>query len=321
MQNAIDFQELRRQERRRIRSSKKKSSPSDSSATVGVGTGVNAKSELDNSNLHSLSPSSKQDSYPSTAYETLLPQNELSKEIYRIRTPTMIDSVFYSQNFLSSIQEREIMSWLQSIPEYSHHESRRSVPVGSQNEREESREHNGKWTRLEHARRKVALFDATICIFPHVLQRLSKTLVAIGAFPSSHPPNHVLINEYNPGEGIMPHTDGPAYESRTATISLGGSDVIFKLWPRENHDYRDSQSTCIQPVTELQPSLEVILHGKGSLVLFTDDAYLNHCHEICEGVLEEMTSSNGICGNDIKGGTKVTRGYRVSLTFRCKKGS
>ena len=115
------------------------------------------------------------------------------------------------------------------------------------------------------------------------------------------------------GEGIMPHTDGPAYDSCTATISLGGSDVIFKLWPRQRHDTELPTSS-----TNAQPSLEVILHGNGSLVLFTNDAYLYHLHEISE-VLEERTSSSGICGNDVKGGTLVKRGYRISLTFRCKK--
>lgn len=133
----------------------------------------------------------------------------------------------------------------------------------------------------------------------------------IEAFPASNRPNHVLINEYQPGEGIMAHTDGPAYESCTATISLGGSDVIFVLWPRQ-------RMSSIQPLSKYAPSLEVVLHGNGSLVVFKDDAYLNHCHAIRE-VLEERTSPNGLCGNDAKGGTVVKRGHRVSLTFRCKK--
>ena len=116
----------------------------------------------------------------------------------------------------------------------------------------------------------------------------------------------------------MPHTDGPAYESRTATISLGGSDVIFNLWPRQHYDGTgDATTSSIRPEKH-QPSLEVILHGCGSLIVFADDAYLNHCHEIRE-VLEETTSANGICGNDVKGGTLIRRGHRVSLTFRHKK--
>ena len=334
MKNAIDFQELRRQERQRIRSSKNKSIGGRVGASVG--TDGNAKNDAEPSILQSSSPPSHQIVHPDQSnsntctsnqsslapYESMLPQNKLSKDIHRIScggsSPTMIDSVFYAQNFLSPTQAQEIMSWLQSIPEYSHHGPKRGTPVIRQTEREEIVEHNGKWTRLKHARRKVALFDGTISNLPPILHRVSNTLVAIGAFPSSHPPNHVLINEYQPGEGIMPHTDGPAYESCTATISFGCSDVIFKLWPRQQHHDTESHSTSIQPVADL-PALEVILHGNGSLVLFTNDAYLNHCHEIREGVLEEITSSNGVCGNDVNGGTLVKRGYRISLTFRCKK--
>ena len=35
--------------------------------------------------------------------------------------------------------------------------------------------------------------------------------------------NHVLVNEYKPGDGIMPHTDGPAYVPIVATITTGGA--------------------------------------------------------------------------------------------------
>jgi alkylated DNA repair protein alkB family protein 6 len=34
-------------------------------------------------------------------------------------------------------------------------------------------------------------------------------------------PNHVLINEYLPGQGIMAHKDGPAYYPVVCTVSLG----------------------------------------------------------------------------------------------------
>ncbi|KAL1797219.1 hypothetical protein ACET3X_003825 [Alternaria dauci] len=44
-------------------------------------------------------------------------------------------------------------------------------------------------------------------------------------------PNHVLVNEYRPGEGIMPHEDGDAYAHVVATVSLGARlclDVLPK---------------------------------------------------------------------------------------------
>lgn len=39
-------------------------------------------------------------------------------------------------------------------------------------------------------------------------------------------PNHVLVNEYKIGEGIMPHTDGPAYFPLVSILSLGSDSVM-----------------------------------------------------------------------------------------------
>lgn len=315
--NAIDFRELRRQERQRVRNRNGNAKSNDCVCVGNVGIGISAITTP-------INPSPTQhDNYKATdpnEHGINLQQNQTIGHAYRIISRPVIDSIFYVQNFLPSNNEREILTWLTSLPEHSPQLANGAV---RQSEREESIQHNGKWTRLKHARRKVALFDGTLCRFHPILQSLSNTLVEVGAFPSTHPPNHVLVNEYQPGEGIMPHTDGPAYESRTATISLGGSDVIFKLWPRNQHrsDALDDNTTTPHPETNLIPSLEVILHGHGSLILFTNDAYLNHCHEISEGILEEVTNSNGICGNDPEGGTLVTRGHRISLTFRHKKQS
>lgn len=55
--------------------------------------------------------------------------------------------------------------------------------------------------------------------YPDLITRLAQC----GAFEGTRhaKPNHCLVNEYTPGQGIMPHDDGPAYEPVTATISLG----------------------------------------------------------------------------------------------------
>ena len=342
MQNAIDFRELRRRERQLLRAAAATTSSSKSKSNDNTNTNVKsddgcgcwfsdspdvADATNDDADTHKeldIFPSdcaatadgasqSQDVSFSLEPYQTLLPHHKITEDMHRMRSShhqTSIDSVYYAQNFLSPTQGKEIMAWLESIPEYSQQYAQAQNKTGGTRltEREESIQHNGKWTRLKHAKRRVALFDGTICPLPYILQRLVLTLCAVDAFSSSKPPNHVLVNEYQPGEGILPHTDGPVYESRTATISLGGSDVIFKLWPRRNNERKNDQ-----------PSLEVILSGYGSLVLFSNDAYLNHCHEISEGVLEESTSLNGVCANDINGGTIVKRGYRVSLTFRHKK--
>jgi hypothetical protein len=106
--------------------------------------------------------------------------------------------------------------------------------------------------------------------------------------------------------GILSHTDGPAYHSRTATISIGG-DVLFRLTKRQN--------AIMDSVPINKSEMEVLLHGCGSLIVFANDAYLNHCHGI-EETFEEVTSE--VCANESMG-LKVARDKRVSLTFRCKK--
>eukprot|EP00897_Mesotaenium_endlicherianum_P009546 jgi/Mesen1/861/ME000114S10941 len=61
-----------------------------------------------------------------------------------------------------------------------------------------------------------------------ITERLTRD---IGLFPK--PINHVLVNEYKPGQGIMPHQDGPLYHPVVAILSLGSSAVMhFTPHPR-----------------------------------------------------------------------------------------
>ena len=310
----IDFRELRRSERRRICSKANNTSrcfEADNVTKINADCSIQSADDVESDQRRPQ----RQNACDLAPFESLLPQNMLS-EIHQIKTAANIDSVFYAEQFFAPQQSLEIMNWLQTVPDYlqtADHGKNTGLT-----EDEMCMQHNGKWTRLKHARRRVALFDGTLSsyVLPPILQRISNTLVSIGAFSSSNPPNHVLVNEYQPGEGIMPHTDGPAYESRTATISLGGSDVIFKFRPRQHFKAHEN---CASKLAHTTKKLEVILHGNGSLIVFQDRAYLEHTHEIAEGVIHETTERDGVCGNDLSGGTIVKRGYRISLTFRCKK--
>lgn len=87
--------------------------------------------------------------------------------------------------------------------------------------------------------------------WPHVFRRLSELNIFASVTPSSSgeaaladhtaaseadslcPPNHCLVNEYNPGDGILPHLDGLAYLPAVATISLE-SDTVYEF-----HCYSD----------------------------------------------------------------------------------
>ncbi|KAH6633728.1 hypothetical protein C7974DRAFT_177362 [Boeremia exigua] len=132
-------------------------------------------------------------------------------------------------------------------------------------------------------------------------------------------PNHVLINEYKPGEGIMPHEDGKAYASVVATVSLGGS-VCLSLTPKpsaqESAEKDDAERGWKVPTR--------ILQEPRSLLITTGDAYESLLHgvdavEVDEGLSVDAVANWSLLddrsGIEDAGGRNV-RSTRVSLTYR-----
>jgi alkylated DNA repair protein alkB family protein 6 len=98
-----------------------------------------------------------------------------------------------------------------------------------------------------------------------LLQEIGFLLVKQGIFSSGEPPNQCLLNEYQPGQGILPRTDGPCYASRTATISLASSAVLDftkRLSSDAIGNSKDSEDSGRIPV----------LLDPGSLIVFEEDA-------------------------------------------------
>jgi alkylated DNA repair protein alkB family protein 6 len=134
-------------------------------------------------------------------------------------------------------------------------------------------------------------------------------------------PNHVLVNEYAPGEGIMPHCDGPLYHPAVAILTLN-SHTVFDFWP--------SAAAAAAPGTP--PARSLLLQPR-SLLLFGADAYTDYLHGI-EGRLvdhvgggdhRELAGKGGVLGEmgstaaaDTSSRLPVVleRGTRVSLTVR-----
>lgn len=54
-------------------------------------------------------------------------------------------------------------------------------------------------------------------------------------------PNHVLVNVYEPGQGIMPHEDGAAYWPVVATVSLG-SAIVLELYGKNEDGSRQKEA-------------------------------------------------------------------------------
>ena len=60
-------------------------------------------------------------------------------------------------------------------------------------------------------------------LLPGWVGAVCDALVRSGVFPPDAPPNHVLLNEYQPEQGIDAHRDGPLYAPRVAIVSLGSA--------------------------------------------------------------------------------------------------
>ncbi|CAN4123848.1 unnamed protein product [Withania somnifera] len=112
-----------------------------------------------------------------------------------------------------------------------------------------------------------------------------------GLFPSSI--NHVLINEYLPNQGIMPHQDGPAYYPVVAILSLG-SPAVIDFSPHPNLSSRvgthgnsvddkiSGQETAVMNSCEQLDNFHPfsILLMPRSLLIFKDMAYSDYLHGI-----------------------------------------
>lgn len=185
-----------------------------------------------------------------------------------------------------------------------------------------------RWTHLSHRRLQAhpSILTANNTLIAAPLPTwLTSTPVPIierfanlGVFAKTKhgAPNHVLVNEYQPGEGIMPHEDGAAYSPVVATISLGSS-LILDLYDKPT----DSVSSAAEDAGRSKPKFQ-ILQESGSLLVTTGDAYISLLHGIsprkCDDDIGSQTVINwGLLGDRtaFESGT-YCRDTRISLTYR-----
>lgn len=125
-------------------------------------------------------------------------------------------------------------------------------------------------------------------------------------------PNHCLINEYLPGQGIHAHEDGDAYYPVVATVSLG-SHIVLDMKPKKV-DTTGEQPGNVQAWRVLQEPR--------SLLITTEELYTDCLHGISEVELDEDLGENSIANWNLLGdrtpfaGGQAARESRVSLTFR-----
>ena len=130
-------------------------------------------------------------------------------------------------------------------------------------------------------------------------------------------PNHVLVNEYKPGEGILPHEDGSAYSPVVCTVSLGAHTVLDVYGKDGDGVGRGRRWRVLQERRSLLVTMgecyEGCLHGiegvdvdEGLGALGPEGGGV-----VNWGVLREETR-----GEVERGGGSLRRGVRVSLTCR-----
>ena len=102
------------------------------------------------------------------------------------------------------------------------------------------------------------------------------------------PFDHMLVNEYLPGQGISLHCDYEPYDRIVASLSL--------------------LADCVMDFRSLQGSRrEALLLKRRSLLVLSDDARYRWQHGIARRK------------NDVWQGTRIPRGRRLSITFRLLK--
>lgn len=188
-------------------------------------------------------------------------------DLVEIDEELAIPGCTYISGFLSPDEAAALYHWLDSQPAqvWMRDLSRRVIHFG--------------W-RYDYTHRKISS-DSYIGPLPQrctaIAERLYRETDTFGELP-----NQVIVNEYEPGQGIAMHTDHPGFGPAVATVSLGDSwSMDFLHEPTGNKQSR---------------VLEV-----GSVLILSGEAR----HEWRHGIAKRKKELDG-----------RLRSTRISLTFR-----
>lgn len=181
---------------------------------------------------------------------------------------------------------------------------------------------------------------------PPWLRALTTRIDALGLYPEGNEANHVLINEYGPGQGIMPHEDGPLYFPTIATVTLGSHAVLnfydktdsssdpagkqekapaatetgTEAVQNEGQVSGDALASAQQPVNAWGAPRYSLLLEPNSLVVMRDSLYqmLHGIDEVVSDVVDPAALRNlPLCGGGpYTAGQVLPRGTRLSFTIR-----
>ncbi|GFF24324.1 alpha-ketoglutarate-dependent dioxygenase alkB homolog 6 [Aspergillus udagawae] len=225
---------------------------------------------------------------------------EPSLEAARIKS--LSDDAFYIADFITEEEEELLLQKITTAP----------LP---------------RWTQLSHRRLQTwpsALTTSNTLIAsplpswlvsPIINPRLNSLGIFVGAPHGA--PNHVLVNEYCPGQGIMPHEDGAAYYPLVATVSLG-APIVLDLYPKPGLS-NDGNHNVVGGAR--QPQYR-ILQERRSLLVTRRSIYTDFLHGIAETRKDDNLSADTICNWDLlRERDRYQCGWyeretRISLTYR-----
>lgn len=141
-----------------------------------------------------------------------------------------------------------------------------------------SSENKSRWVSLKYSSRRLQKYGGEVTEnglvnqeeLPNFLRSIGESLIKNNIFPPSEetnkclPLNHCLINEYENGIGIMPHTDGPLYYPYVIILSLG-SHCCFNF-------YKDFAQYKLE-----EPFSRMLIEPR-SLLIFTGECYEKYLH-------------------------------------------
>ena len=200
-------------------------------------------------------------------------------------TPDIPPTAYYIPDFITDNQEQELINNIYSVPK-------------------------PKWTTLSgrrlqnwggHPHPKGMVPEP----MPKWLTRHIELVTSSGLF-GDKTPNYVLINEYEPAQGIMPHTDGPLYTPTVVNVSLC-SPIVMDF-------YRNITDKEADASLEKRYAFSFLLERR-SLLCLKGEMYEGMLHGI-EGRHVDRVPCGNVKNVVLDTPLDLARKKRVSLTLR-----
>uniref|UniRef100_A0A182RRT6 Fe2OG dioxygenase domain-containing protein n=1 Tax=Anopheles funestus TaxID=62324 RepID=A0A182RRT6_ANOFN len=200
-------------------------------------------------------------------------------------------SIYYVPNFITKEEECSIMQAIDKTPKprWTQLSNRRLINYGG----------------VPHPKGMIA--EDIPAWLNHYVDRINQ----LNVYEEGIRANHVLINEYLSGQGIMPHLDGPLFYPTITTISCG-SHTVLEYYDQIEDNVPDTNGTIVR-----QHTASILLEPR-SLLVVKDDMYHKYLHSIADreqDVIDDKVINLPMLSN-VNVGDVLCRSKRISLTIR-----